>query len=198
MMTALPCEIKKAIRKKKALRIFLFLLATTLITVIIVIWGNTIFPLPENLVAFKYSCYAVLLISPIFFTKVYLVFTDANYTGEIKDVNIVSVTDSKSSVKPSLEQLYRKNEIHLTVEDETGKILEKKVYEAPSAFNANLEMYKVGDKVLHLHGTDITIVLPTEKDTRCCCSMCGWSNNKLNDICTHCGLPLIKSIESLH
>ena len=197
-MTALPCEIKKAIRKKKALRIFLFLLATTLITVIIVIWGNTIFPLPENLVAFKYSCYAVLLISPIFFTKVYLVFTDANYTGEIKDVNIVSVTDSKSSVKPSLEQLYRKNEIHLTVEDETGKILEKKVYEAPSAFNANLEMYKVGDKVLPLHGTGITIVLPAEKDTRCCCSMCGWSSNKLNDICTHCGLPLIKSIESLH
>ena len=193
-MTTLPREIRTAIRKKKALRIIRFLLATLLITVIIVIWGDTIFSLPEDLIAFKYSCYAVLLISPFFFTKVYLIFTDTNYTGEVKRVNIVSTVDSKSSVRPSRENLYGKNEIHLTVEDQTGRILEKKVSEAPSNFSANLEMYKVGDKVLHLHGTDITIVLPIAKDAHCRCAMCGWSNDKSNDICTHCDLPLIKSI----
>lgn len=193
-MFALPSEIRKVIRKKKALRIFLYLMTTILIAVVIGMWGDVIFSMPESYSAFKYSCYVVLLILPIFLTKVYLVFTDASYAGRVKEVNIVSVVDSKSSVRPSLESLYRKNEIHLTVEDETGRIFVRKVYESPSTFNANLEVYKVGDKVMHLYGTDITIVLPTEKDTHCCCSMCGWSNNKLNDVCTRCGLPLIKSI----
>lgn len=126
MMTALPCEIKKVIQKKKVLRISLFLLSTISIGFIILIWGDIIFSVSEELVAFKYSCYAALLISPFFFTKIYLVFTDTNYIGEVKEVNIVSVVDSKSSVKPSLENLYRKNIIHLTIEDEIGRILKKK------------------------------------------------------------------------
>ncbi len=190
----LPLKIRKVIQKKKILRTFLFVLSTISIALIILIWGDTILSVPEDFVAFKYSCYAVLLILPFFFTKIYLLFTDANYIGEIKKVNIVSVVDSKSSVRPSRENLYRKNEIHLAIEDEKGRILTKKVYEASSNFSANLEMYKVGDKVLHLHGTGITIVLPTAKDTHCCCCMCGCSNDKSNDSCVHCGLPLIKSI----
>ena len=195
-MMVLPREISKAIRKKKTLRIVLFAVATLFISVILVLWGDTIFALSEDFVAFKYSCYAVLLILPLFFTKVYLVFTDTNYFGEVKKVNVVSVVDSKSSIKPSLEQLYNKNEVHLTIEDPHGRILKKKVYETPSRLGAGVEMYKVGDQVLHLHSTAITIVLPTSADARCCCSMCGWSNDKHNDRCSQCGLPLITSIES--
>ncbi|MBQ7153440.1 MAG: hypothetical protein IJR83_05840 [Clostridia bacterium] len=81
-MIELPSSIKKAICKKKILRILLFLLSTTMITMIIILWGNMMFPFPENLVVFKYVCYAVLLILPIFFTRIYLVFTDTSYTGE--------------------------------------------------------------------------------------------------------------------
>lgn len=40
MTTALPREIRKAIRKKRAKRIFLFLSATILTAVIIAIWGE--------------------------------------------------------------------------------------------------------------------------------------------------------------
>ena len=105
------------------------------------------------------------------------------------------MVDNKSAAKPTREQLYRKNEIHITVEDEKGRSFKKKVYEAPAKFSENLDMYKVGDKVLHLHGTATTVVLPTAADTHCCCCMCGGVTNKLNDICTHCGFPLIKSIE---
>ena len=195
MTTALPREIRKAIRKKRAKRIFLFLSATILTAVIIAIWGDTIFPFPEGFAALKYLCYAVLLILPFFYTKVYLIFTDFNYIGKIKKVKVVSLVDNKSAVKPTREQLYRKNEIHITVEDEKGRSFKKKVYEAPAKFSENLDMYKVGDKVLHLHGTATTVVLPTAADTHCCCCMCGGVNNKLNDICTHCGFPLIKSIE---
>lgn len=81
------------------------------------------------------------------------------------------------------------------IEDRAGKTFKKKALEFPSKFNDNLEKYKVGDRVLHLYGTAITIVLPTASDTRCCCCMCGWSNDMLNDTCTSCGFPLIKLIE---
>ena len=111
MTTALPREIRKAIRKKRAKRIFLFLSATILTAVIIAIWGDTIFPFPEGYTALKYSCYAVLLILPFFYTKVYLIFTDFNYIGKIKKVKVVSLVDNKSAAKPTREQLYRKNEM---------------------------------------------------------------------------------------
>lgn len=190
----LPSKIKKAIHRKKAIRISLFLLTVLLMTVAIIILENSDFNLFENNITYKYLIYIVLLVSSFFITKAYLVFTDTNYCGEVKKVNIKSVVDSKSSAKPTWEQLYRKNEIYITIEDETGRIFRKKACEFPSSLSTNLEMYKVGDKVLHLHGTDITIVLPTATDKHCRCAMCGWSNDKSNDNCSHCGFPLIKSI----
>lgn len=192
-MIILPREIRKAIRKRKIIRSLAFLSTTILVAVIIAKWGDMIFPLPESLVVFKYSFYAVLLILPFFLTKFYLIFTDTNYCGEVKQVDITQAIGSRTAM-PVRGQLYKKNEIYIEVEDEAGKIFKKKAYETPYKVGVNPEMYKVGDKVLHLHSSPVTIVLPDAADTHCLCSMCGWSNDKSNDICTRCGLPLIKSL----
>ena len=190
----IPAEVKKFVYKKQMSRILLWAIFTLLIAAIIVIGGDILLPVPENLIEFKYSCYVLFLISPVFFTKVYRVFTDTNYTGVVQQVNVLSIVDSKSSVRPSREMLYRKNEIHLTIESPNGKILTKKACETQTRSGANLDLYKVGDKVLHLHGTDLTIVLPTSADTHCRCSVCGGVNDRFNNACTHCKMPLIKSI----
>lgn len=193
-MPAIPSEISKAIRRKKEQRIFLFLLAIVLIAVMIVIfekYGTSY----EDIDVLKYFFYTALFIASFFVTKIYLIFTDTDYCGVVKKVDVETVLDNKSAAKPSMELMFRKNVTYLTVEDETGKTFRKKAAENPRTPNSDTEVYKVGDKVLHLHGTGITVVLPTAADTRCQCAMCGGSNDKTDDVCAHCGFPLIKSIE---
>lgn len=196
-MLAIPDEIKKAIRQKKVRRVVLFLVTVLLMAVVIIMFEKSASSFSEKLSALKYVFYAVLLISSVFISKVYRIFTDTDYCGVVKKVKVKTVTDNKSAAKPTWEQMYRKNIIYLTIEDEAGKTFRKKAAETPLTPKSDSEAYNVGDTVLHLHGTDITVVLPTAADTRCHCAMCGGSNDKMSDICEHCGFPLIKSIGGL-
>ena len=68
-----------------------------------------------------------------------------------------TVTDNKSAAKPTKQQMYKKNIIYLTIEDETGKTFRKKAAETPITPKSDSEAYKVGDTVLHLHGTDMPL-----------------------------------------
>ncbi len=192
-----PPQITKKLRKKILCRLIIFLVLTLILAIILINYGSVIFDMPqdEGYDGFKYTCYAIVLILPIFITKIYKIFTDTNYAGVVKNVKIKTVVDSKNQFKPSREMLYRKNEIYLTIQTKQNKIVKKKVYEGVSKLGANLDTYNVGDEVLHLHGTGVTIVLSGAKDTHCSCAMCGGVNNISDENCSHCGLPLIKSIE---
>ncbi len=196
-MLAIPNEIKKTIQRKKVRRIVLFIITVLLMVAVIIIFEKTERSFSENLTAFKSVLYPVLLISSVFISKVYRIFTDTDYCGVVKKVKVKTVTDNKSAAKPTWEQMYRKNVIYLTIEDETGKTFQKKAAETPITPKSDSEAYKVGDTVLHLHGTDIAVVLPAAADMCCHCAMCGGSNDKMSDICEHCGLPLIKSTGGL-
>lgn len=188
----IPKELKKAISRKIAIRLLLFALLLALNLIIVIRWWGDLFPIEKINSVAKYSFAIIFLILPFFLTKVYKIFTDTAYTGIVRNVKIRSVVDSKSTVKVSQEMLYRKNEVYLTVETPNGKIIQKKVYEGSPEHAANLEKYRIGDQILHLHGTGITIVLPTPDDTHCSCAVCGGINEISNDMCIHCGKPMIR------
>lgn len=188
----IPTELKKTILKRMLVRVSFFMLLFILNLVVVVNWWDALFPIDKINVIAKYSFAIIFLALPFFLTKIYKIFTDTSYMGTVRDVKVLSVVDSKSSVKPSWEMLYRKNEIHLTVETPNGKLIKKKVYEGLPKHAANLERYQVGDQILHLHGTGITIVLPSPNDTHCSCAVCGGRSDVANSVCIHCGKPLIK------
>ena len=50
--------------------------------------------------------------------------------------------------------------------------------------------YKTGDRVLHVGGTDYTVVLNCDERVRCC--VCGMTSDIHNDVCPGCGHSLIK------
>ena len=89
---------------------------------------------------------------------------------------------------------YTKNTIILTVLLENEKSIKVKVYEGQSKLGQHLNSYHEGDKVFHLYGTNVTIVLPDSADTSVQCSVCGASNNVKDGKCRDCGLSLIKNI----
>ena len=189
----IPVELKRAVLKKKLIRVILFVLLSAWNIVVVINWWNFLFPVEQINVIASYSIAIIFLALPVFLTRIYKLFTDSNYMGTIRDVKIQAVVGSKSThVLASRESLYRKNEVYVTIETPNGKHIERKVLEDLPTHTENLDKYRVGDQVLHLYGTGITIVLPVPKDTRCSCAMCGGSNDISNDVCVHCGKPLIK------
>ncbi len=189
-----PKPIKKIIYKKIFLRLFVFVMLSFLSIALIVAFGDVIFSELYKSVEFRCSCYVFAVFLSAVITKVYRIFTDRSYCGEVKKVKVVTVTDSSSTVHPSLESLYRKNVIYLAVETKKGKEVYKKVFQSPVKLGVDCDRYKVGDKILHLHGTNVTVVLPTPADTHCSCAICGGANNIENEKCAHCGTHLIKFI----
>ena len=188
----IPRELKRLILKRRLVRLFLFGLLIALNLVVILNWWDDLFPIEKINPIAKYSFAVVLLAIPVFLTRIYRIFTDPTFTGTVRDVSVRTSVDSKSSVRPTWESLYRKNEIYLTVETPGGKVIRKKVYEGMAKDGANLEKYHVGDRVLHLHGSGITVVLPFPNDSRCCCAVCGGDNSVSDSVCVHCGKPLVK------
>ena len=190
----LPIDIKRYIRKKQTFRIMMYVVFTALFAFFVIKWGDVILAFPKELIAFQYLAYALVLIAPFFFTEVYRVFTDRCYVGEVKKIDIKSTVDNKNPAHPTREHLYIKTIMSLTIETPNGKMIKKKVFEGETRMGDNLDSYKTGDMVLHLHGTNVTVVLPTSKDTHCHCAICGGVNEKVNDECIHCGMPLVKSV----
>ena len=187
----IPDDLKKEVCKKILLRVLACCFLFIFNTIIIVYWGNIILPLSDEHKVFRFFCYAIFLLLPFIITRIYTLWTDTSYTGTITDVKISTVVDSKSTLTRSLEMLYHKNEIYLTIKKDNGKIIKRKTYEGVSKLAQKLETYKVGDRVAHLHGTGITVVLPSANSTHCCCAVCGGVNEVSNTTCVHCEHSLI-------
>ena len=188
----IPTELKRAVLKKKLIRVILFVLLSVWNIVVVINWWSVLFPVEQINVIASYSIAIIFLALPVFLTRIYKLFTDSNYMGTIRDVKIQTVVDSKLKWRMTLENLYRKNVVYITLETPNGKHIQRKVLESLPAHTENLDKYQVGDQILHLYGTGITIVLPVPNDTRCSCAMCGGNNDISNDVCVHCGKPLIK------
>lgn len=188
----LPIELRELVHRKVLFRVLscLFLIAVN--ATIILLWGDVLFATAKGQEIFKHLCYELFLLLPLVITRIDKVFTDRSYIGTVQDVRIATVADSKSAVKPTREMLYCKNEIFLAVKTDSGKIIERKVYSGPANNSQKLEYYHVGDRVLHLHGTGVTIVLPEANSKRCYCAVCEGSSDIRNRKCEHCGRVLMK------
>ncbi len=188
----IPRELRKVIGVKRAKRILACIALMAVNTFIVLMWGEDILHLLTNNTVLKYSLYVLFISIPIFITKVYKVFTDTYYCGTVKKVDIETAWASATPLRPTRETMYKKVQIYLTIETVSGKSIKRKVHETPLRAKPNFEKYKVGDVVLHLHGTGVTVTLPKGSDTYVACALCGEVNEIENEICKHCGNVLIK------
>ncbi len=187
-----PKEVKKVINAKRAKRILACILLMAVNAFIVVMWGEDILHLLAKNTVLKYSIYALFIAMPIFITRVYKVFTDTYYCGTVKKVDIETAWASATPFRPTGETMYKKAQIYLTIETAAGKSIKRKVHETPLRAKPNFEKYKVGDTVLHLHGTGVTVILPKGSDTYVACALCGDINDVASDACSNCGNVLIK------
>ena len=189
----LPKDLKAYGRKKILQRVLPCALMFVSFGLILLEWGTVIFATRNKI--FLISCYVVVMILPFVLTGVPHKLIDKTYYGTVTKVDVITALSCKSVVKVGGDMMwYTKNTIFLTVLLENGKTKRVKVYEGQTKLGQHLNTYKEGDKVFHLYGTNVTIVLPGSADISVQCTVCGTSNNINDDKCRDCGHSLVKSI----
>lgn len=190
MQRRLPQDLKRYFQRKILFRIIPCGILLLTFGILLALFGERVFR-TENQV-FRVSCYFVTMLLPFAATGVPFCLLDRTYCGTVDEVQIKTTVESASSVKPSLESLYQKNTVYLTVRLPNGKRIRKKVCEGRAEHAANLETYHKGDRIFHLFGSRYTVVLPKETDDSGQCAVCGDQNATTEECCRNCGHTLIK------
>ena len=122
----LPKDLQTNCRKRIWKRIIPCIILVFAFATVLILWGTVIFNADNK--TFQISCYIVVMLIPFVITEVPHKLIDSTYYGTVKKVDIVTTTDNGSSIKPTLEHLYSKNTIYLSIEQPDGKLIYKKAY----------------------------------------------------------------------
>ena len=189
----IPKDLKAYCRRQVLKRVLPCIFMFVVFGLILLKWGTVIFATQNKI--FLMSCCVAVMILPFVLTGVPHKLIDKTYHGIVTKVDVITALSCKSAVKVGGDMMwYTKNTIILTVLLENEKSIKMKVYEGQTKLGQHLNSYHEGDKVFHLYGTNVTIVLPDSADTRVQCSVCGTSNNIKDDKCRECGHSLVKRI----
>ncbi|MBQ5842544.1 MAG: hypothetical protein IIW63_05270 [Clostridia bacterium] len=191
-----PKDIQKYCVNKVLKRIIPCVLMFAVLLVAIILWGDILIPLDSEYVGLKRFCYLVILSIPFIVTRVPIALFDRTYCGTVKKVDIETTPETYHPAEPTLETVYMKNTIYLSIETPNGKKMRKKVYTGRANDAQHLSTFKEGDKVFHLCETKHTIILPTLSSTHCTCAVCGSVNEISNAVCYQCKHTLVKEFEN--
>lgn len=190
MHKRLPKDLRQYSVRRALFRIIPCGILLLVFGIVLALFGERVFNTENQM--FRVSCYAVTMLLPFAVTGVPFRLLDRTYWGTVDEVQVKTTAESVSSVKPSLESLYQKNTVYVTVRLPNGKRIHKKVCEGRAEHTANFESYHKDDRVFHLYGTRYTVVLPKETDSLVQCAVCGDQNATTEECCRNCGHTLIK------
>lgn len=186
MKITVPADIKKYVTKNTVKKITHWLLLTMFIGLLIAWFGERCFSRLN--IGFKYTIYAALLVWPFFISKTYKLF-DRSWCGEIVDINSEYSTDSELSFKPTRENRFLKETVYFSLKTADGKIVRKKALESRANPHNISKYYKIGNRVLHIYGTNY-IQVKSENAEKTICVVCGTAAPADNKQCPTCGHTL--------
>ena len=188
----IPQDVKMYIIKRRLKRIipFICLVAVTVLLFEFVPFLHNISHINKALTlsaAFLFICYIC---------GVPLKIIDRSWSGEVVRVQYSRVRRSATPGKPSVSSWREQdfeifNAFVLTLRTDKGKVIKRKAGEKLLIFTPNdKEEYQPGDYVVHIAGTDHTIILNRKDSIRC--AVCGANSEKESEICHNCGRHLVK------
>ena len=82
--------------------------------------------------------------------------------------------------------------MEISIKTADGKNLKRTISSAPPSNDTNYdEIFKQGDRVFHLYGTDIYVKIPEDKKEKVACPVCGLLNAQSNAHCENCNHSII-------
>ena len=200
----IPKDLKKFSMVICLKKVIPFILLEGVITAVVILFGERMFG--KTNIWFRIPAIALLLLIPVFLTKIYKVFVDRTWAGTVKGVSVKSVIVSEALSKTGdREGTYYKNMIFLTLEQTDGKTVTRKADEeklminrgkAGNGTNTSEKVtgrFREGDMAFHLYGSNRTVVIPPD-DTEYIrdCAVCQSENPSDAEICRVCGHTLVR------
>lgn len=190
----LPKDLRRFTYCAVLKRVIPFILLEVVLVLFLCAFGPELFhPLHIKVPkGFQYVCVVLVLSLPALVTGVPFKLFDRTFYGTVEQVHVKTTVDNKYGFKPTREHLYTRNTVYLTVSSPGGKRFRRKALSEKAKFQRNQDAFTKGDKVFHLYGTSLTVVLPLASSTHTPCVVCGGMTERNMDHCHQCGHSLIK------
>ncbi len=196
MKYTLPDDLKKYARKHLLIRLCSCILLLTIFVLVLLFFDNALFNPENSLYRIKeFLCIAVVILI-CFITGVPLKLMDRTFYGIVEKVTVTTGYNSKAAGKRqstlnsrtvSHRGFYSIITMEISVKTSDGKTITRTVSSAPPSDENNYdEIFKQGDRVFHLYGSDIYVKLPEDKKEKVSCSVCGLLNAQSNSQCENC------------
>ena len=182
-----PRDIKDLVHKNIAKRIIKSVLVMATLGVIFCFLGEEMFasvPSPSKEMIYVLA----IAIVPICFGIPHKLI-DRSWTGEITRVDVRSEYASRGALKNGAG-IYTKYFADIEIKLDNGKIIDRTVYVGVIASDRNFNTFKVGDRVVHLYGTDHVQVIHENLSRPTVCVVCGTANPPEETHCDTCGHTL--------
>ena len=199
----IPKDLKKFSISYFVKKMIPFILLEGVITAVVILFGERLFG--KTNIWFRIPATALLLLIPVFLTKIYKVFADRTWAGTVKGVSVKSVIVQETLSKGDREGTYYKNMIFLTLEQTDGKTVTRKADEeklqinrgkAGNGTNTSEKVtgrFREGDMAFHLYGSNRTVVIPPDDtEYKRDCAVCQSENPSDAEICRVCGHTLVR------
>ena len=197
-----PDDIRRYVRKRRVLRVALWLLCMGLFSFAFFSSWDSI---SESVYTeIRVVIFIIVLVVSVFILRIPKLFFEKTFIGKIVWLEMIHTTESDMPSKPTMESLYRRVWINAVIELENGKRIHKEIaskrtqrLSVPSKFQRGLvgnflaTQYCVGDTVVFITGTKFCQVYSEEKESLICV-VCGEFNNFDNARCEHCGHTILR------
>ena len=202
MKHILPDDLKKYARKYLLIRLCSCILLLTIFVLVLLFFGDTLFNHENSLYRIKEILCIAVVILICFITGVPLKLMDRTFYGIVEKVTVTTGYNSKASGKRqstlnsrtvSYRGFYSIITMEISVKTSDGKTITRTVNSAPPSNENNYdEIFKQGDRVFHLYGTNIYVKIPDDKKEKIVCPICGLLNSQDHNLCNNCKYTLIK------
>ena len=198
----IPDDIRQYVRKRRLLRVALWLLCIGLFSLAFFSSWDSI---SESVYTeIRVVIFIIVLVVSIFIFRIPKLFFEKTFIGKIVWLEMIHTTESDMPSKPTIESLYRRVWINAVIELENGKRIHKEIaskrtqrLSVPSKFQRGIvgnylaSQYCVGDTVVFISGTKFCQVYSEEKESLICV-VCGEFSNSDSKKCEHCGHTILR------
>ena len=181
-----PRDIKELTDRRIYKKVVLSIAFMVIVGVLLFLFGETVFgsfgsPSREIL-------YAVLILAIPLSFGIPFSLIDRTWCGEITRVDIR--TENTKSTVVGVGGIYTKYFVDIEIKLDSGKLIDRTVYEGRVPAGRQFNMYQIGDRVVHIYGTKYIQVVHKSESRPTVCVVCGTSNPPGERQCDSCGHTL--------
>lgn len=203
MNCIIPDDLKKYAKKYLLVKICSCIILLAILFTVLILFSDQIFNPEGSLYRIKEFVCIASVIFICFITGVPLKLIDRTFFGTVEKVTVTTGYNSRAAGKRqstlnsrtvSHRGFYSIITMDITIKTSDGKNLTRKISSEPPLENNNYDdIFKQGDCVFHLYGTNIYVKIPNDKKVKIACPVCGVLNLQSSSRCEECKHSLVKN-----